>query len=805
MRSDQETATEPSVSDYGYIGVIGVTSTNLSTINDRIRSAGFNSSTGIYQLSYKVNTALSEERILTYANNAQETAPTYDDYQYLNYTILTEDEANMYNQVLSNYSTSLSTISDLKSIIDAYNQVAIDINAGLVSSNLVSHLNLMGFSYVSSDNIATIFADVLSNNITPENIDGLYTTIIAKEENLITLKINAYSLDDTQPSPSSAEYTYLGFPDLSQGDIDFNNSLFTSNLITLTTFAQIKSTVTAHNQLINAINTNTVNNTSVNDISSFGFTYIDNDNVTELISLLHTNDYSNDASGGNFQTLFDDIKTFERSVVTQIFQDYANDVSEIAPTITDYQYLGYSELTQAQVDVFNVNLADDPVDFTNKIFIFNTVKNELNQLIISGSTVNNLNSLGFNFINDVNIQYLYDQFEVSNSTIDSFISLNLFLQDFNADITGVTNSLINFGDGSGSTPTINDYRYLGIDNLEQGDIEDTNQFMDTFNVKFINRDQIKQLVNSFKDINDAISTGNISNELIESLHLLGFYNINESNVNGIIQEIISNEGASLTVPELLNQIASLNSEQDEAELVSYQAIDGYLQYAAVYVDRNNDGVADSDEYFTITNEDGGFELLSDDSAYGVLVKTVDGQTIDSDYPDTVIDYNLELYAQSGLSEVTPFTTLAYLCDLTFSELADQLDLPIETINGDYVSEANTDISTSDQFKAAVIGRSLRFLFEEELSQNHCETLSDNVDLLVNAVDNYSGTTDLRTLVLEYDGTTFVESEIAANYEITSNSDNSNKSGGSVNILFLVLLFSHVLFRVRTKYSKRSCV
>ena len=63
---------------------------------------------------------------------------------------------------------------------------------------------------------------------------------------------------------------------------------------------------------------------------------------------------------------------------------------------------------------------------------------------------------------------------------------------------------------------------------------------------------------------------------------------------------------------------------------SITAIDGYLSAADVYVDRNENTVADTDEYLGLTDDSGVFVIPESDSEYDVIIKAIAGQTSDSD-------------------------------------------------------------------------------------------------------------------------------------------------------------------------------
>ncbi|OEF04183.1 hypothetical protein [Vibrio genomosp. F10] len=129
----------------------------------------------------------------------------------------------------------------------------------------------------------------------------------------------------------------------------------------------------------------------------------------------------------------------------------------------------------------------------------------------------------------------------------------------------------------------------------------------------------------------------------------------------------------------------------------YKAIDGYLIGADVYVDRNKNRVADGNELLPAkTDENGEFVLDEADKQYPVIIRAVAGQTYDSDKAGR-LKSSFEFIADSRINLVTPFSTIASNENLSLEELASQVNLPVEVIEGDYVSQkvssGNSDVAS----------------------------------------------------------------------------------------------------------------
>ncbi|MCP4326523.1 MAG: hypothetical protein GY787_32775, partial [Alteromonadales bacterium] len=100
-----------------------------------------------------------------------------------------------------------------------------------------------------------------------------------------------------------------------------------------------------------------------------------------------------------------------------------------------------------------------------------------------------------------------------------------------------------------------------------------------------------------------------------------------------------------------------NSEPDtpepETKALSGKAADGYLGFATVCLDVNNNKTCDSDEPTTTTNATGDFELpdltQAEIDASPLLVEIIAGETIDQDSPLTPLTKSYTLSAPAGFT------------------------------------------------------------------------------------------------------------------------------------------------------------
>src|SRR5690606_5741673 len=105
----------------------------------------------------------------------------------------------------------------------------------------------------------------------------------------------------------------------------------------------------------------------------------------------------------------------------------------------------------------------------------------------------------------------------------------------------------------------------------------------------------------------------------------------------------------------------------ETNTISGRAADGYLQYATVCLDLNNNARCDADEPATISGDGGKFELtLADEqmaklSSSRLVVETKAGVTVDEDYGVAIKrGYTLQApvnVEKKGEQFVSPITSL----------------------------------------------------------------------------------------------------------------------------------------------------
>lgn len=130
-----------------------------------------------------------------------------------------------------------------------------------------------------------------------------------------------------------------------------------------------------------------------------------------------------------------------------------------------------------------------------------------------------------------------------------------------------------------------------------------------------------------------------------------------------------------------SSFASRNAAGADTTATTYTVIDGYLSAAEVYV------LSPADNLETLigeTDANGQIQIPAEYKDSTVIAKIIAGQTIDSDSAGFVTK-SYEMRGTANSTVVTPFTTLAYMNQISLKDLALVLQLDEADVGGDYVN------------------------------------------------------------------------------------------------------------------------
>ena len=157
------------------------------------------------------------------------------------------------------------------------------------------------------------------------------------------------------------------------------------------------------------------------------------------------------------------------------------------------------------------------------------------------------------------------------------------------------------------------------------------------------------------------------------------------------------------ITTLLSGCGGSSDSDSVSEKHVLKAIDGYLINAEVYVDRNNNDLADVNEKLAArTNSNGEIEIPLADRQFNVIIRAVAGETRDSDKGGTV-DQTFELIAKGSNAVATPFTTIAHAQNKNIETLAAELGFEAEMLDQDYIvlKQHNSDAQAAHLFARSI--------------------------------------------------------------------------------------------------------
>ncbi|RTZ16888.1 hypothetical protein EJ063_08865 [Vibrio aquaticus] len=158
---------------------------------------------------------------------------------------------------------------------------------------------------------------------------------------------------------------------------------------------------------------------------------------------------------------------------------------------------------------------------------------------------------------------------------------------------------------------------------------------------------------------------------------------------------------SLITMGIISLYGCNDSIQEDSQVVEFTAIDGYLSNAEVFLDFNDNGIADDGEPLGTTDRRGKVSLELDQGTqegdYRVMVRAIAGVTRDAD--SGLLKKSFSLTAPPGYREITPLSTLVSTQmemgkseEDAVTEVASMLGVKSQDVMGDFISRRNKDVA-----------------------------------------------------------------------------------------------------------------
>jgi hypothetical protein len=250
--------TPPTVEDYTNAGVKGVNSGNLAAINsavDALQSANVDS---------KTNTQIvvdAYSKILAEANGAAADAtpgvnPLASDYQAIgaNVSLANSNTAalSLLNEVVGNLTTTaIDSVAKINAVAAVIDKVMIAAAGSPANMNITDY-TLLGLTTSGSGAVTAINLAAVNNALTSSggqtNVDS-YSKVSALVTAVAT--IVSYAEDNTQASPTLAQYTSAGTKGVVASNLDAINSAVDANVASgVETKAKLQAIVDAYNVVL---------------------------------------------------------------------------------------------------------------------------------------------------------------------------------------------------------------------------------------------------------------------------------------------------------------------------------------------------------------------------------------------------------------------------------------------------------------------------------------------------------------------------------------------------------------------------
>ncbi|MFT5717416.1 MAG: hypothetical protein ACI9T7_001607 [Oleiphilaceae bacterium] len=188
------------------------------------------------------------------------------------------------------------------------------------------------------------------------------------------------------------------------------------------------------------------------------------------------------------------------------------------------------------------------------------------------------------------------------------------------------------------------------------------------------------------------------------------------------------------------------NDLDVATTKTVSVIDGYLENADVYIDRNMNGIADASEKLAAkTDAKGEIEITLLDAKFDLIAQINGDSTKDSDGTGTT-GRSYQMIAKAGLDFITPFTTIAKVQNKTMADVAADMNIDEAVISGDYVAQKQVSEKSEDAKKAHAYARNLTTTLTQLIATNDDASVARFLETIKAEIDSaITNNVDLDTI------------------------------------------------------------
>ncbi|WP_146100146.1 FG-GAP-like repeat-containing protein [Limnohabitans sp. TS-CS-82] len=444
--------TEPEAADYVAAGVTGVSSTNLSAINDALAALSA-SATGTPAALQTVVDAYAA--VLAFADGTSTTVPSASQYTALGVTGMSGNSATATANLLGNLIGSLSradvnTVAEIQALANAAAAVVAAASGTAIS---LVQLQALGITGVTANNLATVQAALAA---TADDGSGLDT--LSELQALVTPAVAVFTLSTYTggiPSPTAADYAAAGVTGVSDINVSaINNALAVLPVSTTGTSHDLQTVVDAYSAVFSAAAGGSVTQAQ---LQALGITGVSADNLAIVQALLSAT--ADDGSGVDSLTEVQALVTQAAAVFTLSGYTGANN----APTTADYAAAGVTGVNSANLSAINSALAELPASATGTIADLQTVVDAYTAVFAAAAggrvSLAQLSALGVTGITADNIgtvQALLDATADDGSGVDTLSELQALVAKAEALYT------LGQFDGTNTAPVLASFTAAGV-------------------------------------------------------------------------------------------------------------------------------------------------------------------------------------------------------------------------------------------------------------------------------------------------------------------------------------------------------
>jgi hypothetical protein len=359
--ADDNTQPTPTVADYAAAGVTGVTAANLTEVNAAVDAVVGTAADTVPEIQGLVDPAIALDKIEAYADDNTNPAPTVADYTAAGVTGVTAANLTDVNAAVDAVvGTAADTVPEVQGLVDpaiALHKIAARAYSNGNPAPTVADYAAAGVTGVTAANLAGVDAAVKAvygtvADTVPE-VQALVDAVDALD------KIEAFADDNTQPTPTVADYAAAGVTGVTAANLTEVNAAVDAVVGTAAdTRHEVQGLVgpaIALNKIAAYADDNTQPAPTVADYAAAGVTGVTAANLTDVNAAIDAVVGAAADTAPEIQGLIDGTKAPALAKIAA----YADDNTQSVPTVADYAAAGVRGVSAANLT--DVNAAVDAV------------------------------------------------------------------------------------------------------------------------------------------------------------------------------------------------------------------------------------------------------------------------------------------------------------------------------------------------------------------------------------------------------------------------------------------------------------